>query len=148
MKAAIDTETGKRIRNAAKPGDPWALDEPAEEIRNDGRELRRLSSKTVADEYDRRLSTMPRQEMRAVYRRCYKGGPMPTRIGCSAQNQIIPSRAGWVEPSPAWHRNAACSASRIIVPSPPAGPGRAIKKRCWAARRTRKSRGEWGATER
>jgi hypothetical protein len=72
MNVALDPESQKRIRNAVKPGDPWALDELTEEICGDDRELHREFSKVVADEYQRRLSAMPRQQMRELYRRCYK----------------------------------------------------------------------------
>jgi len=72
MKVALDPETEKRIRRAVKPGDPWALDELTEEICGNDSKLRREFSEIVADEYRRRLSAMPRQEMRDLYRRCYK----------------------------------------------------------------------------
>jgi hypothetical protein len=72
MKVAFDPETEKRIRRAVKPGEPWVLDELTEEICGDDRELRREFSEIVADEYRHQLSAMPRQEMRELYRRCYK----------------------------------------------------------------------------
>jgi hypothetical protein len=72
MKTAFDSETEKRIREAVSLGDPWALDELAQEICGDDSELRRECSEIVADEYRRRLSAMPRQEMRKLYQRCYK----------------------------------------------------------------------------
>ncbi len=72
MKVALDPEAKKRIRRAVKPGDPWALDELTEEICGGDREQRREFSEIVADEYRRRLSAMPRQEMRELYRNCYK----------------------------------------------------------------------------
>jgi hypothetical protein len=72
MKVAFNPETEKRICRAVKLGDPWALDELTEGICGDERELRREFSEIVADEYRHRLSAMPRQEMRELYRRCYK----------------------------------------------------------------------------
>ena len=72
MKVAFAPEIEKRIRSTVKPGDPWALDELTEEICGDDSELRREFSEIVADEYHRRLSAMPRQEMRDLYRRCHK----------------------------------------------------------------------------
>ena len=72
MKVALDSEIEKRVRRAVKPGDPWALDELTEEICGDNGELRREFSEIVADEYQRRLSVIPCEEMRALYRRCYK----------------------------------------------------------------------------
>jgi len=72
MKTALDPETEKRIRRAVKPGDPWALDELTQEICGDDSKLRREFSEIVADEYRRRLSAMPRQEMRELYRHSYK----------------------------------------------------------------------------
>ena len=72
MKIALNPETEQRIRRAVKPGDPWALDELMEEICGDDPMLRGECSAIVVDEYRRRLSTMPRQEMRELYPRCYK----------------------------------------------------------------------------
>ncbi len=72
MRTALDPEIEKRIRRAVKPGDPWALNEITEEICCDDSKLRREFSEIVADEYRRRLSAMPRREMRELYRRCYK----------------------------------------------------------------------------
>jgi len=72
MKTAFDSETEKRIRAAVKPGDPWALDELTAEICGDDTKLRGEFSEIVADEYRRRLSAMPRQEMRELYRGCYQ----------------------------------------------------------------------------
>jgi hypothetical protein len=72
MKTAIDSQTEKRIRQAVKPGDPWALDALMEEICGDDRILRGECSVIVADEYRCRLSAMSRQEMQELYRRCYE----------------------------------------------------------------------------
>lgn len=72
MNDTFDTETEKRIRRTVKPGDPWALDELRTEICGEDRKLAGEFSEIVADEYRRRLSTMPRQEMQELYRRCYR----------------------------------------------------------------------------
>ena len=72
MKVAFDSEIEKRIRSTTKPGDPWALDELMDKICGDDRNMRRKFSEIVADEYRRRMSAMPREEMRELYRRCYK----------------------------------------------------------------------------
>ena len=73
MKTTFDSGTEERIRTTVKPGDPWVLDELTEEICGDNRELRGQFSEIVADEYHRRLSNMPREKMRELYRCCYKG---------------------------------------------------------------------------
>ena len=72
MKTAIDSHSGKKIRQAVKLGDPWALDDITEEICGDDGELRREIGQIVADEYRIRLMSMPREEMRELYRRYYK----------------------------------------------------------------------------
>ena len=72
MKIALNPETEKQIRRAVKLGDPWALDELTEEICGDDSMLRSECGAIVVDEYRRRLSAMPRQEMRELYRRCYE----------------------------------------------------------------------------
>jgi hypothetical protein len=69
---AFNPEIEKRIRSAVKPGDPWTLDEMTDKICGDDREQRREFGEIVVDEYRRRFSAMPRQEMRELYRRCYK----------------------------------------------------------------------------
>lgn len=72
MKTALDSETKKRIRSAVKPGDPCELHELTEKIYRDDSRLRGEFSEIVADEYRRRLSAMPHQEMRELYHLCYK----------------------------------------------------------------------------
>jgi hypothetical protein len=72
MKVAFDSKIEKRIREAVKLGEPYALDELTEEICGEDGELRREFGEIVADEYQRRISAMPREEMRELYRRCYK----------------------------------------------------------------------------
>ncbi|MGD1088254.1 MAG: hypothetical protein ABR955_05960 [Verrucomicrobiota bacterium] len=71
MKIALDPKTEKQIREAVKLGEPYALDELMTEICGNDPILRRESSEIVADEYHRRLSTMPRQEIQELYRRSY-----------------------------------------------------------------------------
>jgi hypothetical protein len=71
MTIAIDKQTEKKIRQAVKPGNPWALDDLTEEICGDDGELRREFSEIVADEYRRVLSAMPRSKMQELYRQCY-----------------------------------------------------------------------------
>jgi uncharacterized protein CbrC (UPF0167 family) len=72
MKVAFDSKIEKRIREVVKPGEPYALDELTKEVCGDDGELRREFSEVVTDEYRRRLSAMPREEMRELYRRCYE----------------------------------------------------------------------------
>ena len=72
MKVAFKPEIEMSIRRAVKPGNFWALDELIAEICEKDPSLRGQCSVIVIDEYHRRLSMMPRQEMRELYRRCYK----------------------------------------------------------------------------
>jgi hypothetical protein len=72
MKIIIDPKVEKRIREAVKLGEPYALDELMDEICGEDPTLRREYGEIVADEYRRRLSTMSRHEMRGLYRRYFK----------------------------------------------------------------------------
>lgn len=71
MKVVFNSKIEKRIREAVKLGEPYALDELTEEICGDDGESRREFSEVVTDEYRRHLSAMPREKMRELYRRCY-----------------------------------------------------------------------------
>ncbi|MBU6409308.1 MAG: hypothetical protein KGR98_02870 [Verrucomicrobia bacterium] len=72
MKAAFDAGIEKGILDAVKSGDQQALEEIAEEKRGGVVDPWREFGEIVADEYRRRLTAMPRQEMRGLYRRYYK----------------------------------------------------------------------------
>jgi hypothetical protein len=72
MKIALDSNLEKQIRKTVEIGEPYALDELLAETCGDDLILRRECAEIVADEYRRRLSAMPRDEMWELYHRCYE----------------------------------------------------------------------------
>lgn len=67
----MDANTGKQIRAAVNPGNPFGLDELKDQLCPDDKE-REAFSEIVTDEYHRRLAAMPHEQMLEFYRQFYK----------------------------------------------------------------------------